>query len=226
MFLLFWLSAIVSDDDHDPFHYYDWLRHSRTFGFHEKPFWSAHDAAKFAGQPGMPERAVAFGFEQAGVYLFHNGPERKTYLDPRLEIPDVEVYRNYVELSDALARNASSWPERLARIDNPLALVAHAEDERREANLLVQPGWRCAYFDSVAAIFVRRDQAAEFPAVDFAQRRMRAPQASVLDLPGAAYHEAAALCRLALELKRFPDRTWTHRLPALLAARERIDFAL
>jgi tetratricopeptide (TPR) repeat protein len=78
----------------------------------------------------------------------------------------------------------------------------------------------------VAAIFVRRDQAKEFPAVAFAQRRMRAPQTSVPNLPGAAYREATALCRIAAELKRFPQRTWTHRLPVLLAARERIEFAL
>jgi tetratricopeptide (TPR) repeat protein len=226
IFLCFWLWAIVNDDGNARFHYYDWLRHSRKFGFHEKPLWSAHDAAKFAGQPGMPEHAVAFGFEQAGVYLFHNGPERKAYLDPRLEVPDVEVYRNYVQLSDALAENDPSWPERLARIGNPLVLVAHAENERREANLLAHPDWRCAYFDAVAAIFVRRGQATEFPAVDFAQRRMRAPQASVPNLPGAAYREATALCRLAAELRRFPQRTWTHRLPVLLAARERIEFAL
>ncbi|HUY87830.1 MAG TPA: hypothetical protein VMV10_03755 [Pirellulales bacterium] len=224
--LICWLWAIVNDQYDDYGHYYGWLRHSRKFGFHEKPFSSAHDAARFAGRPGMPARSVAFGFEQAGVYLFHNAPERKAYLDPRLEIPDVEVYRNYVELLDALGENDQSWPERLARIGNPLVLFAHAGNERREASLLIHPDWRCVYFDAVAVNFVRRGQAAAYPEVDFAARRMHPSQPSVPDLPGAAYQEATALCRLALELKRFPDRTWTHRMPALLAARERIDIAL
>lgn len=217
--LIFWLWAIVND------HYYVWLRHSRKFGFHEKPFLSAHDAARFAGRPGMPARAVAFGFEQAGVYLFHNGPQRKPYIDPRLELPGVEVYRTYIELYDGLAENDSHWPAALEQIGNPLVLIGHAENERREAHLLVHPDWRCIYFDAVAAVFVRRDQAAAYPALDFAGRRFRESQPSISELPGAAYHEATALCRIAAELKRFPEPTRSHRMRMLLAARERIDAA-
>ena len=218
--LIFWLYAIVND------HYYGWLRHSRQFGFAEKPFWSAHDASRFAGRPDMPERAVAIGFEQAGVYLYHNAPKRKPYLDPRLELADAEVYRNYVELLAELAENDRNWPSRLHEIGDPLVLVAHAEHGRHEASLLIHPDWRCVYFDAVAAVFVRRGQATAHPALNFAARRFRGAEPSIPNLPGAVYQEATALCRLASQLKRFPERTWEFRRPLLLAARERAEFAL
>ena len=46
----------------------------RHFGAFASPLAYAHEAARFAGQPGLPDRAVAFGLRQAGVYMFHNGP--------------------------------------------------------------------------------------------------------------------------------------------------------
>ena len=50
---------------------------SRHFGLREAPLAYAHEAAQFAGQPGLPDRALVFGLRQAGVYLFHNGPDAK-----------------------------------------------------------------------------------------------------------------------------------------------------
>ena len=49
----------------------------RRFGLREAPLAYAHNAAHFAGQPGLPDKALAYDLVQAGVYLFHNGPRAR-----------------------------------------------------------------------------------------------------------------------------------------------------
>ena len=48
-----------------------------------------HEAARFAGRPGLPEHALVFHLGQAGVYVYHNGPGRKVFMDGRLEVPSL-----------------------------------------------------------------------------------------------------------------------------------------
>ena len=148
----------------------------RRFGLREAPLAYAHNAAHFAGQPGLPDKALAYDLVQAGVYLFHNGPRRKVFMDGRLEVPENDTFATYVRLENMLNEGRHGWAEPLRRMGDPLVLLGHTKEFGAEATLLVDPGWRCIYFDEVASIFVARgridpDQA--FPAVDFAARHFR-----------------------------------------------------
>jgi len=69
--LLGWLATIPTD------RFFAMTGELRHFGWGERAYWYAHDAARFAGRPGMPDRALVFDVGQTGVYLYHNGPERK-----------------------------------------------------------------------------------------------------------------------------------------------------
>ena len=58
----------------------------RTIGLGEEPLWYPHQAARFAGEPGMPERFLSFHNGHASLFEYYHGPERKVYTDPRLEV--------------------------------------------------------------------------------------------------------------------------------------------
>ena len=43
----------------------------------------------------MPMRGLAFDLAQAAVYLYHNSPERKPFMDPRLEVASKVTFETY-----------------------------------------------------------------------------------------------------------------------------------
>ena len=179
----------------------------RRFGLGESPLAYAHEAAQFAGLPGMPEHALALDLRQAAVYLFHNGPDRKIFFDGRLEVPTRATFEDFVRLGSLLNEGRSGSAEALARLGNPLVLLDHREDSGAEATLLGLRGWRCVYYGAVASVFVAAgpgDRAGTFPAVDFAARHFtdiawRATPPIPLGLG-----EAGALIQLGSALRRRP----------------------
>ncbi len=149
----------------------------RRLGLHERPLAYAHEAARFAGKPGLPDRALAFDLSQASVYLFHNGPERKLFMDGRLEIPTQEIFQTYVRLENILNEGRQGWAEVVRRMGYPLVLLNHEKEFGAEATLLSDPRWRCVYYDAVASVFLARHRGLEtsFPNVDFVKRHFDDP---------------------------------------------------
>lgn len=212
--------------------YYDWTREERRLGLRERPFQYAHAAARFAGQPGLPKHALVYDLAQAGVFVFHNAPERKAYLDGRLELPERKTFETYFHLEQWLHDNDRRWVGTLHLLGDPLVLLTHryGQNYLGESTLLAHPNWRCIDFDAQASVFVprcHRDLEDRYPKVDFAARHFLERAApSVPDLPGAALRECRALVNLGTGLRRFPDTTWTSRIPVFLAALNRASLAL
>ena len=176
----------------------------RGFGLRESPLAFAHDAARFAGQAGLPDRALAYDLSEAGVYLFHNGPQRKLFMDGRLEVPDHETFATYIRLDNMLNEGRRGWAEPVRQMGDPLILLGHRRDFGAEATLLVDPGWRCIFFDAVASIFVsksRSDVEAAFPSVDFAARHFRDPRWRAMPPEPKGIAEGKALLFLASRLQ-------------------------
>jgi tetratricopeptide (TPR) repeat protein len=201
----------------------------RAFGLAADPLAYAHEAARFAGRPGLPERALVFDLRQAGVYLFHNGPARKLFMDGRLEVPGRATFETYVRLGHLLIEGRPGWAEPVHRMGDPVILLDHEENSGAEATLLVSPDWRCIYYDAVASVFVarrRRDLGPSFPSVDFAARHF-------LDLDpsrGAAgpagprrFGEAKALFALGSAVGSRAAGTWALRASLLLLAVDRLE---
>ena len=167
------------------------------FGLRERRLTFAHDAARFAGRPGLPGRALVFDLGQTGVYIYHNGPDRKVFMDARLEVPDRSTFQAYVRIEEWLKRDDLRWVAAIRRLGDPLILLNHDGETESEASLLAHPRWRlhlfrCDRFNLCAArgSVPRR---AGYPEIDFADSRFRkaAESASPMD-PRRAMAEAAA----------------------------------
>lgn len=224
-----WLVALATDQ------YYRHTGLSRHLGLREEPLAFAHDAVEFAGQPGMPQRALVYGLGQTGVYVFHNAPRCKPYMDGRLEMPDRQTFETYVRIERQLGDGDRDWEKGVHALGNPLLLLEHQNNFGiDEASVLTRPGWRCVYFDALASVFVPRgpDVASTYVSVDFAERHFRRPLArSIPDVAGAAGRELKALFNLAAAIPRSeevqsPELGWRYRVPVLLCALDRAALAL
>jgi tetratricopeptide (TPR) repeat protein len=201
----------------------------RQLGLRESPLAFAHQAAQFAGQAAMPDRAIAYDLSQAGVFIFHNGPGRKVFMDGRLEVPDRDTFETYVRLENMLNEGRRSWAEPVRRLGEPLVLLGHAKEFGAEATLLVDPGWRCIYFDAIASIFVansRTELNASFPSVDFAARHFHDQKWRALPPQPHGIAEGQALLNLASALEYREGLSGKLPISIVLAAGHRFRQAI
>jgi hypothetical protein len=213
-----WAASIVTD------RYYGLVGDYMHFGLRERPFTFAHDAARFASGPGLPERALAFDLGQTGVYVYHNGPERKGFMDARLEVPSLSTFQTYVRIESWLKGNDARWAAAVNRIGDPLILIGHDGWLEGEATVFTNPLWCCVYFDPVASVFVPRQGPTSAPGhaeFDFlAGHFARGNEAPALGERGGALEEAVVLRRLASVLRKRGSDPWQLRIPMLIRARD------
>jgi hypothetical protein len=176
----------------------------------------------------MPRHILAFDYWVADVYLYHNWPAGKVYLDARLEMPTEETFRTYLALMKKLLNNSPDWTEAVRAVGNPALFVLHKQFNGITSNVIAHPGWRLVYLDALAAVLVPRgDPEADraIPTFDLAGRHFRAPgEPSIPDAPGAAFKEMSVLSSLAGRAIQ-PETTWTTRIPAGLSAIDRAVIA-
>jgi tetratricopeptide (TPR) repeat protein len=219
-----WVAALATD------RYYGWTRQLLRLGLGDNPFLFAHEAARFAGREGMPDRAFVSDFRQSGVYIFHNGPARKPFIDPRLELPDTRTFARDLAIDAQLHEQEPAALDELRALHVPLVLLFHAfrKNGASEAFLWTDGDWRCIYFDAVAGVFVRRNSVppAAYPDVDFAARLFRPGTCPVIpDRPGAALREARALWAMGNAV-RVPPAAESRRTAVLLGALGRAQSGL
>jgi tetratricopeptide (TPR) repeat protein len=194
-------------------------------GLREKPLTFAHEAAIFASKPGMPERALVYDMTQASVYLFHNGPGRKLFMDPRLEVPSRATFDNYVRLEKLLNRGEAGWAHFLDDMGRPLVMLDHVKHSGAAGTLLADHRWRCVRFDPLVSVFLpvsRSDLVAPYPTIDFAARHFQGvSQRKEPNASEAAILEASGLYGVGWTLLSKPEFTWSQRIPLLLLASDR-----
>ena len=213
-----WIGALVTD------RYYSLVGDYMHFGLRERPWTFAHAAARFAGRPGLPDRALAFDLGQTGVYVYHNGPERKGFMDARLEVPSLATFQTYVRIEEWLKGNDARWAAAVNRLGAPLILIGHDGWLEGEATVFSHPRWRCVYFDPVASVFVPRagpSSAPGYPNFDFlAEHFAREATASAPFEQSRALEEAVVLRRLASVVRKRGGDPWRLRIPMLIRAKD------
>ncbi len=128
----------------------------RVFGLGERPNWYAHAAAKFAGNPEFPPRAFVAHMGQASVYTYHNGPDRKVFMDPRLEVNSQNTFRRFEDILARMSVGDRGWEVGLRDEKGRLPVVILDSRYSRAAinGLLNTPSWRMVFADPAAAVFI------------------------------------------------------------------------
>lgn len=128
----------------------------RIFGLGERPNWYAHAAAKFAGNPEFPPRAFVAHMGQASVYTYHNGPDRKVFMDPRLEVNSQNTFRRFEDILERMSVGDRGWEAGLRDEQGRLPVVILDSRYSRPAinGLLNTPAWRMVFADPAAAVFI------------------------------------------------------------------------
>ncbi|WP_299465764.1 hypothetical protein [uncultured Gimesia sp.] len=133
-----------------------WGGEGKVLGLGEQEAWYAHGAAKFAGQPGMPQRAFISNMGQAAVYIFHNGPERKVFFDGRLEVNTKETFQLYEQIKQQMALGTGEWAYFLQdeKGQRPVVILDSRYSRNEIRGMGGNPGWRLVFADQAAAVFL------------------------------------------------------------------------
>lgn len=147
--LILWMLAVVTNL---------WAalgRENKRFGLGEARNWYPHAAAKFAGQPGMPLTAFVANFGHASVYEFHNGPERRVFMDGRLEVVTRQTFAAFEEINRKIAAGDPTWQTDLLAYGPLPTLIFDSRYARPQIQGAAQtPGWVGVFADASAAVFV------------------------------------------------------------------------
>lgn len=129
---------------------------NKPFALGEAEHWYIHEAAKFAGRPGFPDRAFVANNGQAAVYVYHNAPERLVFMDARLEVITQKTFELYNALLQMMAVGDLRWQKILTGNDGKLpALIFDSRYSRPQiVGLAGTPGWRMVFADTTAAVFL------------------------------------------------------------------------
>jgi hypothetical protein len=144
-----------------------WNRYAeknKPFGFGELPGWYAHAACRFAGQPGFPNHAYIAHIGQAGVYIYHNGPSHRVFMDGRLEVCSRKTFEQFEEIQRRMVRGDRTWELLLPRDreGRTPVIILDCYVSRMEINALLQtPGWRLVFADPAATVFLEEGLADE-----------------------------------------------------------------
>src|SRR5208282_3154655 len=175
----------------------------RTIGWGEEPLWFPHEAVKFAGSAGMPDRFLSYHNAHASVFEYYhspereNGPGRTVYTDPRLEIAGVELFDRYQTLGKNITSDQPGWEDELDRLGRPSILVDHVDNAGIGASLLASRHWKCVWFDSIVAVFLHDSYApVKTHTVDFGARHFRPD-------PATEPHGLAALLAAAKGVRNY-----------------------
>ena len=182
----------------------------RTIGWGEEPLWFPHEAVKFAGTAGMPNRFLSYHNAHASVFEYYfspeheNGPGRTVYTDPRLEISGAELFDQYQTLGKKISGDSPGWEDELQRLGRPSIMVDHQDNAGIGAVLLASRHWKCVWFDPIVALFVHDSYpVAAGHAVDFGARHFQPD-------PAVEPQGPAALLAAAKGVRNYLNFTMSH----------------
>jgi tetratricopeptide (TPR) repeat protein len=145
----------------------------------------------------MPRHVFANDHSLASAYIFHNGPERKAYVDGRLEVSRREAWARYFDITDRLVMHdpkaeemllADVPPDAAGKREMP-AVLLHIDDFLGAIeNLVNHPRWRPVFCGDAAIVFLYEPDAARLgiPAVDREKLRIDLWRRALEVMPNSA----------------------------------------
>lgn len=133
----------------------------KVFGLGEARHWFGHDAAKFCQRNGMPQRAFVAHIGLAGTWIYHNGPAKKVFMDPRLEVCTRATFEKYDQVMALMVQGQTEW-EQIINPDQgemPVVVLDNRYSRLQIFAMLQSSAWRLVFADPAAAVFLSAEQA-------------------------------------------------------------------
>ncbi len=110
-------------------------------------------AARFIEQSGLPGNFFNSGLDLGGYFLWRFYPERKVFMDGRLEVYGGTFFRELFELFN----DPGLWPEWVKRYKINFCILDHAvaKHEGLLRRLVHDADWRAVYLDGQVIIFLK-----------------------------------------------------------------------
>jgi len=104
----------------------------------------------------MPDRTFVAQMGQAAVFIYHNAPQRKVFIDARMEVVPQETLFIYREINKRMARADPTWQKPLedAQGNLPSVILDSRFSRDQIESLLHMPQWQLVFADGAAAVFV------------------------------------------------------------------------
>ena len=131
---------------------------NKPFGLGEAPNWFIHDASKFASQPGFPHRAFVAHIGQAEVYVYHNGPQNRVFMDARLEVCTQRTFELFNRILTNMAHGDPVWQTHFHEGELPVVILDSRISRPAINGMLMTPGWRLVFADRSAAVFLTNER--------------------------------------------------------------------
>lgn len=134
----------------------DIAERNKPFEVREARAWFMHDAARFIARDGMPKLIYARHNGQASLVIYHAGPERLVFFDPRLELMSRETFERFDAAAEAMRRSDPEWDRHVRDPDDPRpSVLLDSRSSRAEiVGLMHAPGWQLVFADGAGAVFL------------------------------------------------------------------------
>ena len=132
---------------------------NKPFGLGEARNWFIHDAARFASQPGFPHRAFVANIGQAEVYVYHNAPQFRVFMDARLEVCTQQTFEMFNRVLAAMAVSDPTWQALFRDGELPVVILDSRTSRPAINGMMRTAGWRLVFADRAAAVFLPNDRA-------------------------------------------------------------------
>jgi hypothetical protein len=129
---------------------------NKPLGLGEARHWYIHGAALFAGREGFPHTAFVANNGQASVYIYHNAPERRVFMDGRLEVCSKTTFEQFNQIRGMMLAGVPDWPGIIQNYggDVPAVILDNKTAVLEIRGMLATAGWRLVFSDPTAAVFL------------------------------------------------------------------------
>ena len=128
----------------------------RPFDWENRPTGTHPRTGKVRRSARAARAGIVANFGQAAVYEYHNGPERRMFMDGRLEVCTRQTFEQYNAILQSIAQGDSRWVEPfLDNLGTPPAVLLDSRGSRPLIVAMLQtPRWRLGFADPTGVVFL------------------------------------------------------------------------
>lgn len=134
----------------------DIAERNKPFEVRESRAWFMHDAARLIAREGMPKLVYARSNGQASLVIYHAGPSRLVFFDPRLELMSRKTFERFDAAAEAMRQGDPQWDRHVRgeKDERPAVLLDSRMSRAEIVGMMNAPDWQLVFADGAGAVFL------------------------------------------------------------------------